>query len=455
MFFCDDTIIAQCTPRGPGALALIRLVGAQAFICAEKISKMPDDKKISSCLTHTIEYGKIVDAAGAIIDNVLFFLMRAPRTFTGHDTVEITCHNNQFIIEGIIEAAILQGARVAYPGEFSQRAVLAGKYDLIQAEAINELIHAQTQQGLKQSLLQLQGTLSVVIESIEKKLILALALTEASFEFLDDEIEFAPRIFSLISEVRAMIAPLKESFAYQQQIRTGMRIALLGSVNAGKSSLFNILVGTERTIVSACAGTTRDAIEASLYQNGMHITFVDTAGLRETGDQIEREGMKKSYEQAACADIILLVYDMSRPLTHQESLFYTSLFEQYCNKILVVANKSDVASEMCQFLKQPDCSVSTFDKSGIDHLSHLITQKITHFFGTTACPFLLNARQHNLIIHCDRELTELSDRFEQKPHYELIAHHLTVSIAHLGELTGKTVSEAAMNAVFREFCVGK
>ena len=223
--------------------------------------------------------------------------MRSPKTFTGQDTVEITCHNNQFIIEEIINLAIANGARLAQQGEFTKRAVFNGKIDLVQAEAINELIHAQTQLALKQSLAQLTGSFSHCLASLEKELLKALALSEASFEFLDEEMDFAPQIQALISSLQNTITGIKKTFNQQQQIRQGIRIAIIGSVNAGKSSLFNALLNQDRAIVSAIAGTTRDAIEAGVYTKGNYWTLVDTAGLRQTHDIIEQEGIKRSLKR--------------------------------------------------------------------------------------------------------------------------------------------------------------
>ena len=257
----DQTIIAQCTPRGSGAIALLRISGINAIEVTAHIAKLTGQKTLLDAVTHTIHYGSIVESNGTIIDNVLFLIMRAPKTFTGQDTVEITCHNNQFIIEQIIALAIANGARVAQEGEFTKRAVLNGKIDLVQAEAINELIHAQTQMALKQSLSQLNGSLSNWLVSIEQELLKALALSEASFEFLDEEMEFAPQISAMITHVMGTITEIKKTYNQQQQIRQGIRVAIIGSVNAGKSSLFNALLNQNRAIVTAIAGTTCHAMK--------------------------------------------------------------------------------------------------------------------------------------------------------------------------------------------------
>ncbi len=453
MFLSHDeqTIIAQCTPRGSGAIALLRICGINAIEIVDRMSKLASGKKLIDLPTHTIHYGSIVNQA-AIADNVLFLLMRAPKTFTGQDTVEITCHNNQFIVEEIISLAIGAGARLAQEGEFSKRALMNGKIDLVQAEAINELIHAQTQMALKQSLAQLEGSFSQWLTILEKDLLKALALSEASFEFLDEEMEFAPQIQQLIATVQNKISSIKKTFNQQQHIRQGIRVAIIGSVNAGKSSLFNALLNQNRAIVNAMAGTTRDVIEAGLFKKGNYWTLVDTAGLRQTDDIIEQEGIKRSLEEAHKADIIILAYDSSREMTPPEKMVYDEIKKNYLNKIIQVFTKADSAIEVAS----DHISVSSKNKQNIDTLEHRIEQKIATLFATIESPFLLNQRQHNLLIALEHKLIDISAMLSQKPvAYELLSIHLNDAIAHLAELSGKAISEAGMDMIFREFCIGK
>ncbi|MDP3889414.1 MAG: tRNA uridine-5-carboxymethylaminomethyl(34) synthesis GTPase MnmE, partial [bacterium] len=321
----QEAIIAQCTPRGSGAVALLRISGINAIEIVTRISKLTSNKTLSELPSHTIHYGFIVDNSGMHIDQVLFLLMLAPKTFTGQDSVEITCHNNPFIVEQIISLAIEKGARLADPGEFTKRAVLNNKIDLIQAEALNELIHANTQMSLKQSLSQLEGSFSNWITTIEQELFKALALCQASFEFIDEEITFDDQIKQIINKTLETITSIKNTFDKQQYIRQGIRIAIIGSTNIGKSSLFNALLQQERAIVTNIAGTTRDVIEAGAYKNGNYWTLIDTAGLRKTNNTIEQEGIKRSFEQADLADIILLVFDGSCTLTKHEQIVYQQL----------------------------------------------------------------------------------------------------------------------------------
>ncbi len=453
----NDVIIAQCTPQGSGAIALLRLSGDNAFAIAEKISKLPGNKTISTQPTHTIHYGWVVDNNGTHIDQVLFLLMRAPHTFTGDDTVEITCHNNPFIIQNIIQVALLAGARLAQEGEFSRRAVGNNKIDIVQAEAINDLIHANTQLALKQSLSQLEGSFSHWVTTIEKQLIKALALSDASFEFLDEEnMEFNLQIKEIIDSVITTISTLKSTFNQQQQIRNGIRIAIIGSVNAGKSSLFNALLNQERAIVTNIAGTTRDAIEAGLYKNGNYWTLIDTAGLRTTDNIIEQMGITRSHEQAHKADIILLVFDGSQQLSGAECTVYQNLLDTYTDKIIIVINKTDLPQQAHQLISnRTTYSACTTDKNSIKAIESAVQDKINSLFASIGSPFLLNQRHYNNLLSLESGLTATVSLLGEKTSYELVSYHLQDALTCLSELTGKTISEAGMDAVFREFCVGK
>ncbi|BDC35247.1 tRNA modification GTPase MnmE [Candidatus Dependentiae bacterium Noda2021] len=450
----DETIIAQCTPTGSGAIALLRISGVHALEIADAMARFGTQKKLMHVDSHTIHYGSVVDSHGALVDNVLFMVMKSPRTFTGQDVVEISCHNNQFIINAIVQSALSYGARLAKEGEFSRRAVLNKKIDLVQAEAINELIGAQTQQALKKALSQVNGSFSHWISIIEKQMIKAMAFCEASFEFIDEELEFSDQITIMVNETLATISQVKKSFDNQQHIRSGIKIAFLGSVNAGKSSLFNAILGKNRAIVTPIAGTTRDSIEAGLTKDGSFWTLIDTAGLRITHDVVEQEGIKRSMEQARLADIVVLVYDASRELTPQESDVYERLLKDFENKIVVVHNKIDQKNNNAceQFPK--GIEVSAQQHYQIDALLAVLTEKIQAITALHDSPFLLNSRQYILLTTLENKLVDIASMLEH-PEYELLSIHFNDALAHLSELTGKTVSEQTMDAVFNEFCVGK
>lgn len=453
----DQTIIAQCTPKGSGAVALLRLSGLAALEIASKISSLASGKTILDVPTHTIHYGWIINDNGARIDQVMFFVMHEPKTFTGQNTVEISCHNNQFIIESIIARAITCGARMAKEGEFTKRAVLNSKIDLVQAEAINELIHANTQVALKKSLAQLEGSFSHWITLLEKELIKAMAFSEASFEFIDEEMTFDLQIKEIINHALATIDMMKKTFDQQLHMRQGIRIAIIGSVNAGKSSLFNAILNKERAIVTEIAGTTRDVIEGGLYKFDNYWTVIDTAGLRQTNDIIEQEGIKKSHKEAELADIILLVFDGSRALSPEESEVYQKLVEKYCHKMIIIQNKSDLPAYLHgnNLTTSEIVKISSTDKAAIEKLIDTIQQKVTGLFNNIESPFLLNHRQFNLLLGLEKQLKEIEIMLNGIIAYEKLSYHINDALAHMSELTGKSISEQGMDAVFREFCVGK
>jgi tRNA modification GTPase len=453
----EEAIIAQCTPTGSGSIALLRISGINSIAIISKISKLASKKKLINAATHTINYGWIVDNNSNHIDQVLFLLMRAPYTFTGQDTVEITCHNNPFIIEQIIQQTINNGARPAREGEFSKRAVLNKKIDLVQAEAINDLIHANSQLALKKSLAQLEGSFSHWITHIEENLLKALALSQASFEFIDEEnMEFAEQIKGIINNIQKTITNIKSTFEQQQQIRQGIRIAIIGSVNAGKSSLFNLLLKENRAIVTNIAGTTRDTIEAGSYKEGNYWTLIDTAGLRQAAHVIEQAGIKRSFDEAHSADIILLVFDNSRKITKKEDAIYKKIITKYKTKIIIIRNKVDLPPEKISFPSLIESiNISTKENINIHLVEQAIEKKIKLLFKAVDSPFLLNKRQFNLLLHFEKNLIVLKAMLHDNIQYELVSYHLTDALSHLSELTGKSINEASMNAIFREFCIGK
>lgn len=452
----EQVIVAQATPQGAGAIAMLRVSGDRAVEIVDSIAHVPGNKKLVDQDSHTIHYGWIVDKAGQHVDQVLFLLMRAPKTFTGENVVEITCHNNQFLVEQVIDIIIQAGARLADQGEFTRRAVLHGKVDLVQAEAINELIHAQTSQALKQSLRQLEGSFSAWIANIEKQLIHIVAYCEASFEFLDEEISFELQIKERLNLVQADIAQVLKTFDKRQYVTQGVRIALVGSVNAGKSSLFNALINRQRAIVTDIAGTTRDTIEAGVYNDGAFVTFVDTAGLRESDDIVEKIGIDRSFQEVTSSDIILMVFDATVNYSPEEIDVYQSIAQQYADKIIFVQNKIDVGSNVLPFLAQEDIvAVSVVQHKNVDQLRMKIDEKINALMHVGQSPCLLNKRQYTLLLLLETELEFIKNSIATRMDYELLVISVNDAISKLSELTGKTVTEDALNAIFREFCVGK
>ncbi|HLB40899.1 MAG TPA: tRNA uridine-5-carboxymethylaminomethyl(34) synthesis GTPase MnmE [Candidatus Babeliales bacterium] len=464
------TIIAQCTPIGSGSLAVLRLSGPDSIAIADRIGRLASGQLLCNQAANTVHYGRVVKqqpasatapALSETVDQVVFTLFRAPRSFTGADTVEISCHNNQLIVGHIIALALQAGASLAQRGEFSAQAFLNRKLDLTQAEALNELIHAQTAAALQKSLAQLQGSLSQWLAGLEAQLMQALALTEASFEFLDEELEFGNEIRQILATVTADLIQLQQQFSQDQQLRTGIKITLIGPPNAGKSALFNALLQQERAIVADQPGTTRDTIEAGITCGEYWVTFIDTAGLRVTTEKLEQLGIARSYAAAQAADLILLVIDGTRPLTTAEQTEYQAFMPQYGQKMIVVLNKCDLVSNLpANGLNippmLPQLAVSALQQTNLAALKTLISSKIQLLLGQNASPFLVNQRHQAVISELLRQLPVAQAQLAAAEiPYELLAVNLNQALQTLVELSGKSISEQAMDRIFREFCVGK
>ncbi len=458
----QQAIVALCTPRGSGAIALIRISGNNALPVTSSLAHLSSEQALIDAPTHTIHHGFVVDpATSERIDEVLFLIMRAPRTFTGEDTVEITAHNNPFIIERIIDLAVQAGARAARPGEFTKRAFQHGKMDLVQAEALNDMIHAQTELALKQSQAQMSGTLSRALAGVELQLVGLLGYVEASFEFLDEEqrdLDFIAAIRDRTTAICDAIKVLKQHFALQKQVKQGVRVALVGSVNAGKSTLFNALVGEERAIVTDIPGTTRDSVEASVYRQGAFWQFIDTAGIRQTNDLVEQKGIDRSFAAVQEADVVLLVIDAARHMTEQEAVVYNELLQLAGDKALVVFNKIDaVLSSLPVFSVSQDqiFHVSAKNNEGLTALQTAVEVLVQALFAEAKSPYLLNQRQFKLLTEIQVDLEGIAKTFADGVHYELLAYHVKELLEKVSELTGKNVTEHVLDMVFGEFCVGK
>jgi tRNA modification GTPase len=457
-----DTIVASCTAPGAGALALIRFEGSRAREIASGLALLPHGKALSDCASHSIVYGHVIAADGSLIDQVLFLLMYAPRTFTGNDIVEITCHNNRFIVQASIARGCELGARHARPGEFTQRAVMNGKMDMLQAEALHELIMAPSHAVAVRSLAQLEGSLSQAIAALQHELFELAAYVEASFEFLEEEhldLDFAALILQRIQTLLKKLDPLCGGQKQVQQLREGVKIALVGSVNAGKSTLLNALVGRKRAIVSEVPGTTRDSIEATVSDGGYVWTYIDTAGLRVTHDAIEQEGIIRSRYEAAAADIIMFVCDGSSEPLPEVIAEYRQLATQQGKTVLLVLTKSDKGCAHEWVLQESGVSsfcISAQTGEGLALLKSQILRQVKNVYEGISHPFILNQRQLALLSDMQQLLMRIQKECElgQLP-YELLAAQLHHALTLITELSGRSVTEEIMDMVFSTFCIGK
>ncbi len=451
----NNTIVAQATPIGSGAIALIRLSGEDVFAIVSQIAKV-HGPSLSERPSHSIAYGTVTSNEQACIDQVLFFLMHGPKTFTGEDCIEITCHNNQHIVQAIIHRCILAGARLAERGEFTRRAVENSKMELLQAEAIQDLIHAQNAQEIQRALAQLDGSFSAWINNLTQILIQAQALCEVSFEFLDEEYNPQKQLIALLNSISQQLALTEQQFSMQQQIRNGLRIVLIGSTNAGKSSLLNRICNQDRAIVTSVPGTTRDTIEVIIPKPNIAWTLVDTAGLRDTDDAIEAAGIKRTKREIAKADLLILLIDGTvQRIPDDLQAEYRTIQQQHGHKLLIIQTKADLTTKENPFI-QPDLYISNTQATGFDELTKLIEAKSTQLLPSTELPFSLNQRHMHSITRVQKTLsTIITEAQKPTPLYEILSLHLSDSIAELNSISGKEQQEELLNQVFSSFCVGK
>ncbi len=463
-----DVIVAQCTPRGSGAIALIRLSGEGVCQLLAPSAQLSKKHTLCAMESHTVSHGLFVHPhTKKVIDEVLFIYMKSPHSFTGEDVVEITCHNNQFIIDEIISSSLQLGARLALPGEFSKRAVLSGKIDVLQAEAIAEVVSAQQSFAVAAGMAQLKGSLSSFIKELEKFLLDALIFCEATFEFLEEEQRdigmgsvLEDKVKQILEKVDFLIhAKEKGKFACRK-----IKISLCGSVNAGKSTLFNSLLGYERSITSPYEGTTRDFIEASMFLGQKEVCLVDTAGYRKASCAIEKEGIERALQEIGQSDVIILVIDTSVPLQEEEKNFYESIFATILGGCFVIAATKKEAqlpsavSDIKEFLAKHNIKInfiSCHKNEGITELVEEIEKAAAKQIESEASPFLINERHAFVIKSMQQHMGEIMSEKLWQNSPELLAFHLKKMLELTGEFSGREIQGKAFDEIFKGFCVGK
>ena len=463
----DDTIAAIATPLGEGGLAVIRLSGPEALAVADK-SFVPAGKhslRPPAAQTHTIHYGKI-ERAGRTVDEVLLSVMRAPRTFTREDVVEITCHGGILAAKQVLDTVLANGARLAEPGEFTKRAFLNGRIDLTQAEAVADLIHARTELSLAAANEQLAGKLSQRINRLRDDLMKTLAHVEAHIDFPDEDIapDTKAQLLSRLERGVEFMDELLRTANEGQILRRGIRAAIIGRPNVGKSSLLNQLLGHDRAIVSPIAGTTRDTIEETANIRGLPVVFVDTAGLREAGDIIEQEGIRRSRETVAQAELILHIFDVSEPFTGQDEKY----LKQFAHKKrIIVRNKIDLAPRLvfpreslppASNLKSvsPVVDVCALTGKGIESLKDAIKDLV--WAGEIKAEMLqvmINSRHQDALRRAREATVRTLEALRSELTLELVALDLRIAVNAVGEIVGKTATEDLLDAIFSQFCIGK
>lgn len=449
----NDTIAAIATPLGEGGLAVLRISGPEARAIADKV--FIGKAHPSTAPSHTLHFGKIV-RAGRTIDEVLLAVLRAPKTFTREDTVEISCHGGILPAKLVLDAILESGARLAEPGEFTRRAFLNGRIDLAQAEAVADLIHSRTELALAAANEQLAGQLSRRINRLRDDLLHILAHVEAHIDFPDEDIapDTREQLLKRLEEGLAFIGQLLQTANEGQILRRGIRAAIIGRPNSGKSSLLNQLLGRDRAIVSPIPGTTRDTIEETANVRGLPVVFIDTAGLREARDEIEIEGIRRSRQSLAQAELILHVLDANQPFTAEDGNYFTEFAGK---KRILVRNKADlpVRCELPSAIA-PVVDVSCVTGQGVEPLKDAIKAMVwSGEIDAEMLQVMINSRHQDALNRSRTAALRTLEALRNNATLELVALDLRISVAAVGEIVGKTTTEDLLDSIFGQFCIGK
>ena len=455
-----DTIAAISTAVSASGIGIIRVRATRAVEIANQVYRSKKKNwELSQAATHTIHYGHIYDGE-EIVDEVLVLLMRAPRTFTGEDTVEIDCHGGVYAMKRVLEAVLKKGARIAEPGEFTKRAFLNGRLDLSQAEAVMDVIQSKNQQALNNSIRQLKGSVKQKITEIRQKILYEIAYIEAA---LDDpehmSLEgFDERLLDTVKEQKLRIEQLLSTSEDGKIIQEGIRTVIIGKPNAGKSSLLNVLLGEERAIVTEIAGTTRDTLEEYIHMGGVALKLVDTAGIRQTSDVVESIGVDKALNQAEQADLILYVADASVPLDESDYQIMEMIKEK---QAIILLNKSDLpekvnARELVRLTGKHVTEVSAKEETGLEELKIQIESMF--FQGRLQLPediYITNLRHKKLLQEAVESLNQVLDSLYSHMPEDFYSIDLMTAYEALGSILGESVDEDVINEIFHKFCVGK
>ncbi len=444
------TITALATAPGVGGIAVVRISGDNAFEIADRC--FAGKVKIAEAKSHTIHYGDLV-SKGKLIDKVTVFVYRAPHSFTGENVVEVGCHGGMIISKMIIEALIDAGAEYASPGEFTRRAFVNGKLDLTQVEAVADMIHSVSIPGSQTSARQLSGEFTQRLSRVRQSLLDVASLAELELDFADEDLEFVPPI-EIIDKIKSAIEfckDLAESYTSAEILREGFYVGLCGYPNSGKSTLFNALIQKERAIVSEIPGTTRDYIEESMLVGGLPIKIIDTAGIRESDDVIEIQGIKLVESVLEQSNVILVIndstkgYDNSRELSDEISAKYSNAI------VLTVQNKNDLIENDEEF---EQIKLSAKNREGIDVLKNIIAQHAEQSIHRVS-DILVNKRHSALLDNAVRVLTNCLEQMNTVVDNVAIAYDIRAAAKSLGEISGESWNEDVLNNIFSRFCIGK
>jgi tRNA modification GTPase len=449
----DDTIAAVATAIAPGegSVAIVRISGPEAEAIGRRLFVAPGEQSWES---HRVLYGHVCDpASGERVDEALLLLMRAPRSFTRETVVELHCHGGLICVQRVLELVLASGARRALPGEFSQRAFLNGRLDLTRAEAISELVTARSRRAAQLAMVGLDGGLQARIASLRERLLDQLAELEARVDFEEDLPPLdGPAVADQLQDVQAALEQLVAEGQRGQLLRDGLKVAIVGRPNVGKSSLLNLLSRSERAIVTDLPGTTRDLVESELVLQGVPITLLDTAGIRTTSDRVEQIGIERSRAALLAADAVLLLFDLSVGWCAEDQALRDQVPEGV--PLVVVGNKADCLARAIEPSAQVDVCISALTGAGQDDLVQQLLRRCGHS-DPQGVQLALNRRQQDLAAAAAASLGASLEAARQQLPWDFWTIDLRAAVRALGEITGEEVSEAVLDRVFSRFCIGK
>lgn len=454
MFF-SDIIVAPATAVSDGGIAIVRVSGDDCLSLVEPYFR----PAMNECLfhSHMMYYGHFISQQGDVVDEIMFVYMISPRSYTGEDVVEIHCHGGRVVVRQILDILLEAGCRMAISGEFTHRAFLNGRIDLAEAEAVADLIISRSDLSAKLAIDQMSGGLSSVIYKYRDQIIKVLSLVEAYIDFPEDDMD-APHLKSISTDLDILlngIGQMVNDFEEGRVIKEGLSVLIIGEPNVGKSSILNRFIGEDRAIVTDIPGTTRDIIEESIIVSGLSLRFIDTAGIRDTDDPIERDGVRRAIEKVSSADLILYVIDGT--VSYGEAL--KSTLVDYGNiPLIVLINKSDkenccVPNVLDEFIK---IKVSAKSGAGFKKLNEQILLTFKLSGSEERETFLVSDRRHrDALFRAHKYLSEFMDDFKREASPEFLSIHLRDALSSLGDVTGETTPDDVLNVIFSRFCVGK
>ena len=443
-----DTIVAVATPAGRGGIGVVRLSGPEALRIARVLVRLQREPE-----SHRVRFGHVLNEAGEVLDDALLTYFAAPHSYTGEDVVEISTHGAPIVVQTVVQLSLQQGARLAHAGEFTERAFLNGRLDLTQAEAVRDLIESSTVAQARMAAEQMGGSLQREVRPAKDALVMLIAALEAGIDFAEDDLETMPaaEVAARIEALRPALERLLASFAHGRVLREGLRLAIVGRPNAGKSSLFNRLLERDRAIVTAIAGTTRDVISERGVIGGVPVELLDTAGLRETEDVVERIGVERSHEAMADADVVLYVVDATVPSEVE------AVAQAASGPVLRVWNKADLlgAGERARVEGSGVLLTSAATGEGMEALRAAILQRVGASATDGAQATLTNTRQRDSIARALAALDRAVPAARSGTPHEMLLLDLYEALQALDELTGQTTADDVLNQIFSSFCIGK